>query len=285
MAKSDLLRFQDVRDAYRLIGECRDLGVDPALWQRRMLEGLCRLIGAPAAAGGEGRVGVISVFDTGFDASGHERLMAYTHELGPQADPIFCALQHVPGRLVTRTRRQLVSNAVWYWSAAFNDYHRPANVDDQLTSVYQVSESGVSVISLHRALGEGEFSPRQQRLLGFFHGELGPLIGRSLASDTDPALEGLSPRLRQTLACLLEGNSEKETASRLGLSQATTHQYVTALYRHFHVGSRAQLLATTFRRIRRDHRGPLPSQADLDLRERVPSATRSVSHESSVTDG
>ena len=28
MAKSDLLRFQDVRDAYRLIGECRDLGSD-----------------------------------------------------------------------------------------------------------------------------------------------------------------------------------------------------------------------------------------------------------------
>ena len=259
MAKSDLLRFQDVRDVYRLIGECRDLGRDPALWQRRMLEGLCLLIGVPAAAGGEGRVGGIPVLDTGFDSSGHERLMAYTHELGPQADPIFRALQQVPGRLVTRTRRQLVSNAVWYRSAAFNDYHRPANVDDQLTSVYQMSERGaVSVISLHRGLSEGEFSPRQQRLMDFFHGELGPLIGRSLASDAEPFLSGLSPRLRQTLACLLEGDSEKETASRLGLSLATTHQYVTALYRHFHVGSRAQLLATTFRRIRRDFRGPLP---------------------------
>jgi DNA-binding CsgD family transcriptional regulator len=259
MAKSDLLRFQDVRDAYRLIGECRDLGGDPALWQRRTLEGLCRLIGAPAAAGGVGRVGVISVFDTGFDPSGHERLMAYTHELGPQADPILRALQHVRGRLVTRTRRQLVSNEVWYRSATFNDYHRPANVDDQLTSVYQVSERGaVSVISLHRALAEGEFSPRQQRLLDFFHGELGPLIGRSLASDAEPGFAGLSPRLRQTLACLLEGDSEKQVASRLGLSRATIHQYVTALYRHFSVGSRAQLLASMMRRGGQERWAQLP---------------------------
>ena len=259
MAKSDLLRFQDVRDAYRLIGDCRDLGGDPALWQRRMLEGLCRLIGAPAAAGGEGRVGAISVFDTGFDPSGHERLMAFIRELRPQVDPIFSALQRVPGRLVTRTRRQLVSNAVWYRSAAFNDYHRPANVDDQLTSIYQVSESGaISVISLHRALGEGEFSPRQQRLLSFFHGELGPLIGQSLASHADPGFDRLSRRLRETLACLLEGESEKHVASRLGLSQATIHQYVTALYRRFNVGSRAQLLATIMRRTGRERRDQLP---------------------------
>ena len=201
MAKSDLLRFQDVRDAYRLIGECRDLGGDPALWQRRMLEGLCRLIGAPAAAGGEGRVGTISIFATGFDQRGHERLMAFTRELRPQADPIFSALHHVPGRLVTRTRRQLVSNAVWYRSASFNDYHRPAHVDDQLTSVYQVSESGaVSLISLHRALGDGEFSPRQQRLLGFFHGELGRLIGQSLTSHTELGFDRLSRRLRRAIA-------------------------------------------------------------------------------------
>lgn len=30
MRKSDLLRVQDVRDAYRLIGDCRDLGSEPA---------------------------------------------------------------------------------------------------------------------------------------------------------------------------------------------------------------------------------------------------------------
>jgi DNA-binding CsgD family transcriptional regulator len=258
MGKSDLLRVQDVRDAYRLIGQCRDLGGDPALWQRRMLEGACRLFGVPVAAGGEGRwirphhaVEVFSAFDAGLDSRGRELYMAYHRDLGPRGDPIFRALQQVPGRLVTRARRQLVSDATWYRSAAW-EYHRPIGIDEQLTSVYQVSEDGaISVIALHRAAREHGFSPREQRLMTFFHEELGRLIGQALVSATEPSPDKLSPRLRQTLACLLEGDSEKQVAGRLELSQATTHQYVTALYRHFGVQSRAQLLAHAFKRSRR----------------------------------
>jgi DNA-binding NarL/FixJ family response regulator len=67
----------------------------------------------------------------------------------------------------------------------------------------------------------------------------------------EPGPDALSPRLRQTLACLLRGDSEKQLAARLGLSPATIHQYVTALYRHFGVTSRAQLLALMIKRMRR----------------------------------
>src|SRR2546426_11394732 len=105
MAKSDLLRVQDVRDAYRLIGESRDLGSDPALWHRRMLEGLCRLIGAPVGGGGEGRwvrphraVEAISAFEAGLDSPGRELYMAYLRHPGPRGGPLFRALQHVPRR-------------------------------------------------------------------------------------------------------------------------------------------------------------------------------------------
>ena len=107
------------------------------------------------------------------------------------------------------------------------------------------------MITLHRAPGEREFSTREQRLLNFFHGELGRLIGRSLVSATEPSPEKLSPRLRQTLACLVEGDGEKQVAARLDLSHATTHQYVSTLYRHFGVRSRAQLLAHIIKRMGR----------------------------------
>jgi DNA-binding CsgD family transcriptional regulator len=257
MTRSGLLRLQDVRDAYRLIGDCRDLGSDPALWHRRMFEGLCQLIGAKAVTGGEGLwprphrpVVPLSAFDAGLDARGRERYMAFMREQGPAASPIFRALQRLPGRLVTHTRRQLVSDDVWYRSVSFNEYIRLADGDHTLASVYQASDDGaVSVICLQRAIGERDFSPRERRLLNFFHGELGRLIGRSLVSATEPSPEKLSPRLRQTLGCLLEGDSEKQVAAHLGLSQATVHQYVTALYRHFRVQSRAQLLAHVIRRI------------------------------------
>src|SRR5262249_45277925 len=121
-----------------------------------------------------------------------------------------------------------------------------------------------------------DFSPREQRLLQFLHAELGRLIRGPLVSATEPGIEHLSPRLRQTLACLLEGDSEKQVAGRLGLSHATVHQYVTALYRRFGVQGRAQLLAHVLRRVpgpldERRHgtalgSGPLPqSPARLTL--------------------
>jgi DNA-binding NarL/FixJ family response regulator len=53
----------------------------------------------------------------------------------------------------------------------------------------------------------------------------------------------LSPRLRQTLAHLLEGKREKQVAVELGLSPSTVHEYVRALYRHFSVSNRAELSA------------------------------------------
>ena len=44
MSKSAQLRMRDIRQAYRLIGDCRDLGADPVLWQSHMLEGLSHLV-------------------------------------------------------------------------------------------------------------------------------------------------------------------------------------------------------------------------------------------------
>lgn len=61
----------------------------------------------------------------------------------------------------------------------------------------------------------------------------------------DPGDEdvGLPPRLRQTLAGLLAGDSEKQVARRLAISPHTVHVYVKSLYRRFGVSSRGELLA------------------------------------------
>jgi DNA-binding CsgD family transcriptional regulator len=278
MTKSDALRVQDVRDAYRLIGECRDLGADPTLWHRRMLEGLCRLIGARTAAGGEGRwnrphspVQVISAVEVGLDAREHQLFLAYFRDAGPPDDPIFRALGRLRDQHVVRTRRQLVSDADWYGSSVWNDYQRLIGIDHQFTSVYQVAGTdAIDVIGLHRCVGERDFSPRAQRLMAFFHAEIGALIGRALVSAAEPSPDALAPRLRQTLACLLEGDSEKQAAVRLGLSQATTHEYVTALYRHFSVRSRAQLMAHAIKRLARNDWRALSAEGRSDRAEPQP---------------
>jgi DNA-binding CsgD family transcriptional regulator len=55
--------------------------------------------------------------------------------------------------------------------------------------------------------------------------------------------QGLSRRMQQTLRSLLGGDSEKQIALKLGLSQHTVHVYVKALYKKYGVSSRGELLA------------------------------------------
>lgn len=68
---------------------------------------------------------------------------------------------------------------------------------------------------------------------------------RAEASDAAAVVhaQSLPPRLRRTLQALLDGDSEKEAAKRMGLSPHTVHEYVRDLYRHFGVRSRAELLS------------------------------------------
>jgi DNA-binding CsgD family transcriptional regulator len=66
----------------------------------------------------------------------------------------------------------------------------------------------------------------------------------------DERAKQLSPRLRETLQCLLDGNSEKSIATRLSLSPHTVHGYVKLIYRHFQVKSRAQLLSQWVRALK-----------------------------------
>jgi len=56
-------------------------------------------------------------------------------------------------------------------------------------------------------------------------------------------VETLPPRLRRALQRVLRGESEKEIARHLRLSQHTVHEYVGELYRRFGVCSRAELMA------------------------------------------
>jgi DNA-binding NarL/FixJ family response regulator len=130
----------------------------------------------------------------------------------------------------------------------FVDYSGPAGLDHSLTSIYQRSRNAINCLRLHRAPGERDFSDRERALAAFFHDELGRLIGGSLTSALDSEYETLPRRLRQTLTLLLEGDSEKQVAMRMGVSHATVHQYVSVLYRRFDVHSRGELMARVLRR-------------------------------------
>jgi DNA-binding NarL/FixJ family response regulator len=70
----------------------------------------------------------------------------------------------------------------------------------------------------------------------------------SLDSTSDPSPADLPLRPRQVLRCLLEGDSNKQVARRLGLSRYTVSEYVGRIFRHFGVQSRQELLARWIQR-------------------------------------
>ena len=252
MGKSRHLRLGDVRAAFRLVGECRDLGADPGLWGRHLYEGLCRLTGARVGIGGELRTGgggeLVLPIETGLGPAEQAVLADFYRSPGFGRHPVGRAFDGWAGRVAVRTRRQLIADRDWYGAAYYELYHRAVGTDHCLVSPLRLSDGALCMITLHRTAGERDFSPRERRLLLLVHDEASRLIGTALTRASSDPLAGLSPRVRETLSCLLDGDGEKQAAARMGLSVPTVHQYVTALYRHFGVASRAELLARFIRR-------------------------------------
>jgi DNA-binding NarL/FixJ family response regulator len=98
-----------------------------------------------------------------------------------------------------------------------------------------------AMVRLMQPLGAATSDPviRKRRLVA----DLCRLIGTDILEQTAHHHTKISPSMQQTLQSLLTGDSEKQAAHKLGLSQHTVHVYVKALYKHFGVNSRGELLA------------------------------------------
>lgn len=261
MGASNRLRLREVRAAYRLVGECLELGADSYAWRERWFEGTSELVGAVAAIGGEMEgffhepaYRILQMLYTGLDATGRRDHQRYMAEEGHSTiDQPLEAWVQAHDAVGTHSHEQLIAPDAWRCSALFNDFFRPTRIDDRMLSGsrYPPAEVGsprtYNTITLYRALGDKPFSARQRRLVHLIHQELRRLIGSRLATARNPSPSELSPRLQQVLQCLLEGDSEKQVALRLGLSRTTVHDYVKAIYRYFHVRSRGELLARWIR--------------------------------------
>ena len=250
MGKSQRLRVGDLRAIYQLLGECRELGDDPTAWRRHLLAGVSRRFDAAVGLGGEGTVR-------------HPRFFIYESEIPAERSYYVAAL--LAGELIdspmvsrfpppssgpiTRRREHNIPDREWYRSSEFNELFRRDRIDGGLMSIYPLSGDDFDVMTVHTRLGR-RLGRRETRLAHLLHREVGPLVGGALAGASEPGLADLSPRLRQTLDALLEGEGEKQVAARLGLCRETVHVYVKALYRHFRVSSRAELLAHFLRRHR-----------------------------------
>jgi len=232
LAKSMRIRATDELAIARLIGECRDLGADAPAWQARLVVGLQRLTGGLVAGVGAMPVGVPAAESAGEYAAG----------LIDGGWPSDAARERF------RTRRELVPDDDWDRSEFVNEELRSRGLDEGMMARCPTAAGPAYLVTSMRARRERPFDHRAGRLVGRLLVELTPHLGRTMWLTTQPHLGGLSPRRRRVLDCLLEGDGEKQVARRLGLHQATVHDHVKAIYLHFGVSSRPELMAVFLRR-------------------------------------
>lgn len=242
-----------------MVGECEESWADPSVWWPHLLGETCRLTGAQVGVGFEVRglapehsPEVLAAADLGWaDEQSRGFYVESMAERGLTIQPCYSPLVRAfhGRRCVTFLRNQLVRDRDWYRSEMFNEYARHGRTDHYIVSLHRLKVPGVaSLLNVNRALNEPPMGGRERRMIELLHEEVAPRIGTRLATWRHRGPHGLSPRPRQALDRLLEGDSEKQAALRLGLSRSTLHEYVTEIYRHFGVRSRGELMAYFLRR-------------------------------------
>jgi DNA-binding CsgD family transcriptional regulator len=253
MNKSVLVRLDEVRAVFDLVAECCEQGHDPTLWQTHMAAGLARLFHATWVQGGEFRTEGPRAYPVCAASAGplnDEAVALYARiQSHPElpTNPIIETAFSRQKQNATSDTADLIDPREWYRDPYNCELMLPAGFDDTLVTRRLGPDRSDHLVLVIRGVGDERFGLREKAMLALFHDTLAPHLGRELATANDPVAR-LTPRLRDVLRCLLEGDTEKQAARRLGVTPATVHDHVKALYRHFGVGSRPQLTAYFLRR-------------------------------------
>lgn len=262
MSRSSLLRVADVRGVSHLVGECRELGDAPFVWRRHLLARAARLMGAAVTIEYDGisvnPLRLDGIVEWGWETTGFDRaIFVRIHEeytrLGTEFNPMVPAYfsKRDAGRGRCLSRSDVLSDSQWYRSRYYQNWHSAVGIDTLMYCMLPLPGSGGllnNLLVFVRPRGERDFTTRHRAIVRELHEKITALIGGPLAGLHEPSPAHMPPRVRQTLQCLLEGDSDKQAARRLGLSRYTVNQYTKVIFAHFGVSSRTELLARWVRR-------------------------------------
>lgn len=156
-----------------------------------------------------------------------------------------CSLNHVlkAGKFRASLMKEHVSPA-YFESEEYDRLYRRCSVTDTIFVVFPINRDAESYFCFMRVGQRKPFTKEDRDLAAFalrgikwFHRQLMLSHGLLIAQQPLTAAE------RRVLNLLLSAQPEKRIAQELGLSPATTHTYVTGIYRKFGINSRAGLAA------------------------------------------
>lgn len=256
---SDRLRVRDVRAIDQIVHDCLDLWSDASAWQTHLLRAGAELIGLRVGLfaelrnfGPHEKPQFISAIEHGW-ASEKQRLSFFcsTSPKGPEPfgiSPVDLRFRDelAPRRAATRVRSDLMDDAGWLDHWVYRDIHRPADMHEVAYSAVHTDDPGrVSIL----AFGGSESKPgaRQRRMLALLHHQIARHARSRLVTFTEPGPHHLTSRQREVYDLLVTGASERAIARTLNRSRSTVTQHIAAIYAHFGVTSRIELLAYLLR--------------------------------------
>jgi DNA-binding CsgD family transcriptional regulator len=261
MSKSARLRLADLRGVYELVHECRDLGDSADVWWQHLSVTLLRMSDGGLLIGGEisARGGQIQAgrsvgygWENGFNQMAfHEAVQSYggQMEISPILSAYFRRSAGADGACFRRG--ELVPDREWYPTRYYELIHETVGMGHVLVSFAalpgRVGVCNGLCIQRNRSVGR-DFTDQQRAVVEEAQRLITPLIGGALAGFDEPSPSALPSRVRQVLRCLLEGDSDKQVATRLAVSPYTVNQYAKVIYKHFGVNTRPELLARWVKR-------------------------------------
>lgn len=248
------LSSKDVHDCHRIAGRCRELGADVDAWRHTLLTDLREFVGAQVIINSEienfGATNdqdskFVGVHRTGWISDEAEkRWRDYAQSIPVERTPEYPYLSKFSGKTMILSRNQIWGRNTWHRSHTFNEIHRECGIDDYVISICPTNiPRRCTTLWLHKGVGSKDFTEREQGIVSLIHMIINDEIGTYLAAADEPKISSLTTRRLEVLAQLIKGDSEKQIAFDLGLARGTIHDHILAIYRHFEVSSRGELLA------------------------------------------
>jgi DNA-binding CsgD family transcriptional regulator len=244
------LTLTDVERIVRLVSEAGDPTVDVAVPERKrmLLEGLARLVEADIWCWSTavfnpdipGDAASIKMVDGGWiDGQERGRFIRSLNDPDLRATQV-SLLDVVRARHLTVDRghfpqrvEQRSMDAAW----------RAAGIGQYLVSFYPLGDTANSVVGFYRRQETPLFTDRDRTIVHVVVSQVGWLHCHGLDVPAKVTVLQLSRREREVMSFLLIGDSQKQVARKLELSEHTVGDYVKQIYKHFEVNSRAELLA------------------------------------------
>lgn len=218
----------------------------------QLLTDVARLLDAMLVVAGrlrvvDGQAELLEAHQTPTLSPDAQRIMnEYFQNLMRIPDPAHCkAISELGTDLYCKRRQDLISDEEWYASEHVRVLRQPAGLDAIMYSSIGAPEGDeLYGMSVHRAWGKPQFSERDRAITALVQSGMSVFFDTARKERSGmEIINDLPLQLKRTLARLLLGDSEKQAAQNLELSQHTVHQYVKSLHRRFGVRSRGELMA------------------------------------------